>query len=186
MGVDALMARAVFLDRDGVLNRTEVRGGAPRPPATLAELQLLPGVPEALRLLAAEGLRLVVVTNQPDVARGATRAEEVEAIHAHLMATLPLDAVFACFHDEADGCSCRKPRPGMLQAAAAAHGIELDRSFMVGDRWRDVEAGRAAGCETYLLEQPWSEPGRCSPDHTVPDLLSAAREIARAIAGASP
>jgi D-glycero-D-manno-heptose 1,7-bisphosphate phosphatase len=185
VGIDALMARAVFLDRDGVLNRTEVRDGAPRPPARLDELELLPGVPEALDLLAAEGLRLVVVTNQPDVARGAARSEDVEAIHAHLLATLPLDAVFACYHDEGDGCDCRKPRPGMLRAAAAAHAIELERSFMVGDRWRDIEAGRAAGCETFLLAQPWSEPERCSPDHTVPDLLSAAREIARTIAGAS-
>ena len=185
VGIDPLMARAVFLDRDGVLNRTEMRGGAPRPPATLAELELLPGVPEALGLLAAEGLRLVVVTNQPDVARGAARPEDVEAIHAHLLATLPLDAVFACFHDEGDGCDCRKPRPGMLRAAAAAHAIELTRSFMVGDRWRDVEAGRAAGCETFLLAQPWSERERCSPDHVAPDLLSAAREIARTIAGAS-
>lgn len=185
MGIDPLMARAVFLDRDGVLNRTEVRDGAPRPPATVGELELLPGVPEALRLLAAQGLRLVVVTNQPDVARGAARPEDVEAIHAHLLSTLPLDAVFACFHDDGDGCLCRKPRPGLLQAAARAHAIELDRSFMVGDRWRDVEAGRAAGCETFLLAQPWSEAERCSPDHTAPDLMSVAREIARTIAGAS-
>jgi D-glycero-D-manno-heptose 1,7-bisphosphate phosphatase len=184
VGVDALMARAVFLDRDGVLNRTEVRDGAPRPPATLAELELLPGVPEALGLLAGQGLRLVVVTNQPDVARGAARAEDVEAIHAHLLATLPLDAVFACYHDDADGCACRKPRPGLLHAAAAAHAIQLERSFLVGDRWRDIEAGRAAGCETFLLAQPYSQPERCSPDHTSPDLLSAAREIARTIAGA--
>jgi D-glycero-D-manno-heptose 1,7-bisphosphate phosphatase len=179
------MVRAVFLDRDGVLNRTEVQGGAPRPPATLAELTLLPGVPEALTLLASHGLRLVVVTNQPDVARGAARTEDVEAIHAHLLATLPLDAVFACYHDDRDACDCRKPRPGMLLAAAAAHAIELDRSFLVGDRWRDIEAGRAAGCETFLLAQPYSEPERCSPDHTATDLLSAAREIARTIAGAN-
>jgi D-glycero-D-manno-heptose 1,7-bisphosphate phosphatase len=171
------MRRAVFLDRDGVLNRTEVKGGAPRPPASVAELELLPGVEEALGLLAHEGLLLVVVTNQPDVARGAARKGDVEAIHRHLMGRLPLDAVFACYHDEADGCDCRKPKPGLLRAAAAEHGIDLATSFLVGDRWRDIEAGRAAGCVTLLLSRPYSQRERCDPDHEAADLAAAAATI---------
>jgi len=175
------MRRAVFLDRDGVLNRTEVRGGAPRPPASVAEVELLPGVEEALGLLAGEGLLLVVVTNQPDVARGTLRKDDVERIHEHLMGRLPLDAVFACYHDDADGCECRKPRPGLLRAAADEHGIDLRGSFLVGDRWRDIEAGRAAGCVTLLLSRPYSQRERCAPDHEAQDLGTAARIIAHSV-----
>lgn len=175
------MRRAVFLDRDGVINRTELRDGALRPPRSVAELELLPGVEEALALLAGEGLLLVVVTNQPDVARGAARKDDVEAIHAHLMERLPLAAVFACYHDDGDGCACRKPRPGLLRAAASEHGIDLRQSFLVGDRWRDIEAGRAAGCETFLLSRPDSQPEGCAPDHEAEDLGAAARLIAQGL-----
>jgi D-glycero-D-manno-heptose 1,7-bisphosphate phosphatase len=172
------MRRAVFLDRDGVLNRTEVRDGAPRPPKSLAELEILPGVQEALRDLAAERLLLVVVTNQPDVARGFQSRDEVEAIHESLKSRLKLDDIFTCYHDDQDGCDCRKPKPGLLQEAAAMHDIELSRSFLVGDRWRDIEAGRTAGCETFLLARPYSGRERCRPDHEAADLGAAAKIIA--------
>jgi D-glycero-D-manno-heptose 1,7-bisphosphate phosphatase len=167
----------VFVDRDGVIVRTVVREGAPRPPARLSEAELLPGVGEALEMLADRGLLLVVVTNQPDVARGATRREEVEEIHDHLMARLPLRAVLACYHDDDDACECRKPKAGLLRQAAAEHQIDLRRSFMVGDRWSDVEAGRAAGCFTFLLTRPYSQREQCAPDHEVDDLRAAAEAI---------
>ena len=166
------MRRAAFLDRDGVLIG--------------ADLGLLPGVDEAVRLLAAQGLTLVVVTNQPDVARGAARREDVEVFHGELMQRLPLRAVLACYHDDGDDCGCRKPRPGLLLRAAAEHGIDLGRSFMVGDRWRDVEAGRAAGCVTFLLNRSYSERERCMPDHEAPDLKAAAEAIAGRIARERP
>jgi D-glycero-D-manno-heptose 1,7-bisphosphate phosphatase len=176
--------RAVFLDRDGVLNRMIDAEGALRAPSGPAELELLPGVAEAAALLAQQGLLLVVVTNQPDVARGLFGRAGVEEIHARLRRTLPLHDVFACFHEDRDGCDCRKPLPGMLLRAASEHGIDLARSFLVGDRWKDVAAGRAAGCTTFLVERPYSEPERCRPDHRVVDLLQAARLIVARLGGA--
>jgi transaldolase len=169
----------VFLDRDGVLNRTVVRDGAPRSPASAEELEILPGVPEALATLARDGWLLLVVTNQPDVARGRQTRDAVDAINRRVMAELPVQAVLTCFHDDADGCECRKPRPGMLLRAAAEHGVDLGASFMVGDRWRDVEAGRAAGCRTFLVRAAHSEPERCRADYEVADLVEAAAAIRR-------
>jgi D-glycero-D-manno-heptose 1,7-bisphosphate phosphatase len=169
--------RAVFLDRDGVLNRTSVQDGVPHPPATAAELEVLPGVPEALALLGDEGLVRIVVTNQPDVARRTQTREAVEAINDRLMRELPLEAIYTCYHQDADQCDCRKPRPGLLAEAGAAFGIDLRASFMVGDRWTDVAAGKAAGCTTFLLDAPYSHSHRCTPDFEVVDLLHAARQI---------
>lgn len=168
---------AVFLDRDGVLNRTTVTDGVPHPPASAAELDVLPGVPQALESLAAEGLLRIVVTNQPDVARRTQTREGVDAINDRLMRQLPLDAIYTCYHQDADGCGCRKPRPGLLERARDAFGIDLGRSFMVGDRWSDVAAGRAAGCTTFLLDVPYSQAHRCTPDYQVPDLWHAATQI---------
>jgi D-glycero-D-manno-heptose 1,7-bisphosphate phosphatase len=167
--------RAVFLDRDGVLNALAIEDGVLRSPAGLAALEILPGVPDALRLLQAHGFLRIVVTNQPEVARGRTTRAAVEAIHAHMLATLPLDAVLVCYHDDADRCACRKPRPGLLREAAGAYGVHLPASFLVGDRWRDIEAGEAVGCTTLLLRRAYS--GACHPAHEVRDLPEAARRI---------
>jgi D-glycero-D-manno-heptose 1,7-bisphosphate phosphatase len=175
----ASIRRAVFLDRDGVLNRFFVYDGVTHPPANLEELEILPGVPAALDRLAAAGFKLVAVTNQPDVARGTQSRAAVEAINAHLVELLPLAAILACYHDDAAECDCRKPRPGMLREAARRWGIELGRSFMVGDRWSDVVAGQAAGCRTVLIETPFSRAERCRPDHTASDLAAAADWILR-------
>lgn len=174
------MGRAVFLDRDGVINRAVVRGGRPYPPASLEELELLPGVPEALGRLRAAGFRLIVVTNQPDVARGATTRSAVEAIHRGLREggpgrpPLPIDRFMVCYHDDADGCGCRKPAPGMLLEAARDEGLELAASYMVGDRWRDVEAGRRAGCTTLFLDYGYDEVERTPPDGRFRSLAEAA------------
>lgn len=151
------MNRAVFLDRDGVLNRAVVRDGRPCAPASLEEMDVLPGVAEALGALRRAGFRLIVVTNQPDVGQGVQRREVVEAMHDRLRRTLPLDDIEVCYHVDEDGCVCRKPKPGMLLEAARKWGVNLQQSVMVGDRWRDVEAGRAAGCRTILIEAPYAE-----------------------------
>lgn len=151
------MQKAVFLDRDGVLNRAIVRDGKPYPPADLSELEILPGVESALRDLQEEGYRLIVITNQPDVARGITRMEAVEAINGYLGSHLPLDAFRTCYHDSDDGCDCRKPLPGSILAAASQYGIDLSKSVMVGDRWRDIEAGQAAGCHTIFIDYGYRE-----------------------------
>jgi D-glycero-D-manno-heptose 1,7-bisphosphate phosphatase len=168
---------AVFLDRDGVLNRVFLRNGVTHPPAGVAQFELLPGVADAVHRLHAAGYKLVVVTNQPDVARGTQTRAEVEAMHACLRKLLPMLDVLTCFHDDGDNCSCRKPRPGMLLEAARRWRLDLEQSFLVGDRWRDVGAGQAAGCRTILLETPHSGKDRCQPDHTVRDLSEAAEWI---------
>jgi D-glycero-D-manno-heptose 1,7-bisphosphate phosphatase len=161
----AAKRRAVFLDRDGVINRAIVKNGKPYPPSNLDELEIPEDVPRALRDLKKAGYFLIVVTNQPDVARGIRRREVVEAIHASLLARLPLDEILVCYHDDADGCSCRKPLPGLLQQAADKYSIDLSSSFMVGDRWKDIEAGRRAGCTTILIDQHYAEKGPNQPPH---------------------
>ncbi len=168
--------RAVFLDRDGVINRAFVRDGKPYPPATAVDLEILPGVGEALRQLRQAGFMLIVVTNQPDVARGATTRAQVDAINGLLASQLPLDEFRTCFHDDADRCNCRKPLPGALLAAAQEHGIDLARSFMVGDRWRDIEAGRAAGCVTVFVDYAYAEK-RPAQYHHIADSLAGAAQI---------
>jgi len=149
--------RAVFLDRDGVLNEAVMRDGKPYPPASAAEVQIVADAAAALGRLKARGLPLIVVTNQPDVARGAQSAGEVEAIHGRLRRELPLDDVLSCFHDDSDGCSCRKPKPGLIVEGAGRHGVDLRRSFMIGDRWRDIDAGKGAGCRTIWIDRGYDE-----------------------------
>jgi D-glycero-D-manno-heptose 1,7-bisphosphate phosphatase len=168
---------AVFLDRDGVINRAVVRGGFPHPPSTLAELEILPGVPEALHALKAHGYFLFVVTNQPDVARGTVSREVVTGINDHLKYKLHLDAVLTCFHDNADNCDCRKPKPGLLLRAANDFNIDLSSSFMIGDRWRDVEAGQRAGCRTCFIDCNYAEAPPKASDFRVRSLSEAAELI---------
>lgn len=177
MGVDRAVKRAVFLDRDGVINASVVRGGKPYPPDRASEVEILPGVGDALAALRRAGYLLVVVTNQPDVARGTQTREAVDAIHARLVAELPLDAVYVCPHDDPDNCACRKPKPGLLVDAATALGIDRGTSFMVGDRWRDIEAGRAAGCRTIFVDRDYSERRPTEFDVSVGGLPEAATWI---------
>jgi D-sedoheptulose 7-phosphate isomerase len=175
--------RAVFLDRDGVINRVFVRAGKPHPPKNLQELELLPGVPEALRDLKQHGYELLLVTNQPDVSRGMQSQQSVEAIHRVLSSQLPLDDILVCFHTDEDACDCRKPLPGMLHDGAEKHNVDLAASFMVGDRWRDIEAGHHAGCKTILVDHGYSERAPDPPpDHRVRSL----REAADWILGVKP
>ena len=153
------MRRAVFLDRDGVINAATVRDGKPYPPVSLDDLVILPGVGEALQALKAAGFLLIVVTNQPDVARGKTPLALVNGMNDRLKSMLPLDAVLTCFHDDPDQCDCRKPKPGLLLRAIEKYNIDPSLSYFIGDRERDVEAGTAAGVKGILIDsdQPISE-----------------------------
>jgi len=177
MGIERVVRRAVFLDRDGVINRAVVRGGKPFPPATEEAMEVLPGVAEALDRLHDAGFHLVVVTNQPDIARGTLARDAVDRMHARLTSELPLDDVRVCGHDDADRCGCRKPKAGMLEAAARDAGLSLADSFMVGDRWRDVEAGRRAGCTTIFIDYGYDERRPEQPDAIVRSLAEAAEWI---------
>jgi D-glycero-D-manno-heptose 1,7-bisphosphate phosphatase len=170
---------AVFLDRDGVINAAVVRDGRPYPPATVAELAILPGVAVALRELRAAGFQLVVVTNQPDVRRGTKSRESVDAIHEKLRVELPLDAIYCCFHDDEDQCACRKPAPGLLLDAARDRALDLTASYMVGDRWRDTDAGVAAGCRTVFIDHGYAERRPTTFDQRVTSLPEAAAWILR-------
>jgi len=155
--------RAVFLDRDGVLNRAVIREGRPFPPANEAQLEITADAKSLLQRLKERGYRLLVVTNQPDVSKGITARETVEAINLRLTKELPLDDILVCYHTDADECDCRKPKPGLLLEAARRHQIDLAASFMVGDRWRDVEAGQRAGCRTILVEDEYAEKAPAQP-----------------------
>lgn len=171
MGEHEVSRPAVFLDRDGVLNRPVVRDGLPFPPANLGEFQLYPGVAEGCQQLKNAGFLLIVVTNQPDVGRGTQSRESVEAMHSKLRADLPaLDGIEVCFHAGAshgEPCDCRKPKPGMLLRAAATHGIGLKRSYLIGDRWRDVDCAHAAGCRAVFIDHGYRETLRENPEFTV-------------------
>ncbi len=171
--------RAVFLDRDGVINRALERERKPYPPTSIAEFEILPEVPAALAQLKAAGLLLVVATNQPDVGRGTLAREAVEQIHAHMLAQLPIDRVEVCYHagQGVSDCDCRKPRPGMLRHAAAELGIDLTLSWMVGDRWRDIDCGHAAGCRTIFIDRGYAEELKQKPDFSARHLAEAAAII---------
>jgi D-glycero-D-manno-heptose 1,7-bisphosphate phosphatase len=173
---EVTLRRAVFLDRDGVINRALEREGKPYPPTSLAEFEVLCEVPAACAKLKAAGYLLIVATNQPDVGRGTLPQAVVEEIHAHMRAQLPIDRVEVCFHAGrgASDCGCRKPKPGMLLHAAREMNIDLAQSWMVGDRWRDVDCGHAAGCRTVFIDRGYAEELRQKPDFSARHLGEAA------------
>lgn len=174
-----MLKRAVFLDRDGVINRALARDHKPYSPMGLNEFEILPGVPEACAQLKQAGFLLVIATNQPDVGRGTLTQSVVESMHAFMCQVLPIDRVEVCYHpgQGASDCDCRKPKPGML--LRAAHELQIDRahSWMVGDRWRDIDCGHAAGCRTVFIDYGYDEPLRQMPNHCVKNLLEAAQII---------
>ncbi len=167
--------KAVFLDRDGVLNHAVIRHGKPYPPSSLEELSIPDDAKSALDTLKLAGFLLIVVTNQPDVTRKKTSLEQVELINNTLKTTLDLDDVRVCYHDDADKCPCRKPKPGLITQAALDYQINLSESFMIGDRWRDIEAGHDAGVKTIWLYNDYNEKKpKYAPDFTAASLSEAA------------
>ena len=170
---------AVFLDRDGTLNRQIVREGKPYPPQGVDEFELFPGVADACQQLAAADFVLVVATNQPDVGRGTQSQSVVEAMHAKLQKLVPKIARTEVCYDAGRGevSRRRKPEPGMLLDAAAALGLDLTRSWMVGDRWRDIDCGQRAGVRTVFIDFGYVEKLGAAPDFTVSSFVDAARII---------
>jgi D-glycero-D-manno-heptose 1,7-bisphosphate phosphatase len=169
--------KAVFLDRDGVLNEAVYVDGVPVPPRNVSEFRLIDGVVDAVNRLRSVGFILIVVTNQPDVARGRQTIDVIEKMHERLQSLLTIDDIVTCVHDDDDACECRKPKPGMLTSAISRYGLDSSRSFMVGDRWRDVTAGRLAGCRTILVGPDWESPVPDEPDLRARDLREAADMI---------
>jgi len=176
--------RAVFLDRDGVLNEVVLRDGRPHPPASADELKLFPDACAQLQRLKERGFLLICVSNQPDVARGNQSRDAVEAMNARLRSDLPLDDLLVCYHDDVDRCSCRKPAPGLLLEAANRHAIDRSASFMIGDRWRDVQAGQRAACTSILIECGYRDGDvQVQPDHRVRSLAEAVDWILARVGG---
>lgn len=171
------MRRAVFLDRDGVINYSIVRKGRPYPPATIEEFIYLPGVVDSIKKLRLAGFLIIVVTNQPDVTKGLQKKTVIELMHKKLMNDNLCDDIQVCFHIDEDNCFCRKPKPGMLIYAAQKWGINLNKSFLVGDRWRDIEAGRAVNCFTYFIDYRYQEAAPINPDVVVSSLEVATIDI---------
>lgn len=153
-----MKSRAIFLDRDGVLNHPVRRNGKGYPPARVEDVKVYAGICDQLQRLKDRGFVLIVVTNQPDVARGMTSQSTVESINEAIAHQIPaLDRFFVCFHDNIDGCDCRKPQPGMLIKGAAEFDVDLKRSYMIGDRRSDIEAGTAAGTLTIFIDRSYRE-----------------------------
>jgi D-glycero-D-manno-heptose 1,7-bisphosphate phosphatase len=181
MGDHEVKRPAVFLDRDGVLNKTLLRDGIFVPPASVDDFEVTSDAAEGCAQLKAAGFVLIVVTNQPDVGRGTQNREAIEAMHAKLRAAVPvLEAIEVCYHageNHGEPCDCRKPKPGMLFHASAHHGIDLRRSFLIGDRWRDIDCAHAAGCRAVFIDHGYSEPLRATPDFTVSTFREAVATI---------
>jgi D-glycero-D-manno-heptose 1,7-bisphosphate phosphatase len=173
-----ILNKAVFLDRDGVINRSIVRGGKPYAPKSFLEIEILPGVKDALIKLRNLGYLNIVVTNQPDISTGLQTIESVDLIHQHLISDLAIDAFYVCPHLDVDFCQCRKPSPGLIIDAAEELRVDVSRSYLVGDRWRDIEAGQRAGCDAcFFIDYRYKEKMPCSPFTAVSSLAVASRII---------
>jgi D-glycero-D-manno-heptose 1,7-bisphosphate phosphatase len=170
---------AIFLDRDGVLNQAIVIDGRPYPPRAICDLEIPPDAIEGCRLLKSAGFTLICVTNQPDVARGLMSRSDLDDINRAVVEALGLDDLRTCPHCDADECSCRKPKPGLLLAAAAAHHLDMSKSYLVGDRWRDIKAGLSAGCRSVFIDRRYSERRPSGMSFSCGTLTEAARFILR-------
>jgi len=183
MGKHQVTRRAVFLDRDGVINHAVVRNGKPHPPLSPTDFRLYDDVVDGCARLKTASFLLVLITNQPDVGRGTQSREAVEAMHLKLQSALPsLDRIEICYHGgERYGqpCDCRKPRPGLILRAAAELNIDLKESYVIGDRWRDIDCARAAGCRAIFIDREYKENLRQTPDVTVANFKEAVNAVLR-------
>ena len=166
-----MLQRAIFLDRDGVINRVILRDGKPYSPRNLSDFRLTDGIKGVLDHLKESGFLLIVVTNQPDISRGLISREEMDGFHDLIRRELPVDDIIICPHDDTDDCDCRKPKPGMIVQAAEKYGIDIGSSFIIGDTWKDMEAGRRAGCTTILLDAPYNQ--GVDSNHRIQDISQA-------------
>ena len=172
-----MIKKAVFLDRDGVINKSYVIDGKPFPPYKLEEVVIIDGVAEAIQNLRDLKFEIIVVTNQPDIARKKTTLKFINSIHKIIEEKIGRIHFYICPHDDFDNCSCRKPKPGLLRTAALELNIDLNTSYLVGDRWRDIQAGQAAGCECFYIDYKYEDVQPKSPFIQVASLLEASNLI---------
>ena len=171
------MRKAIFLDRDGVINKIIIKNGLPFSPSSFAELEILPGVKESILKLQKLNFLCLVVTNQPDVSRGKIKKKTVIKMNNYIKDELKIDEIFVCYHDDHDNCKCRKPKPGLLLEASKKWDIDLKKSYMIGDRWKDIEAGRCVGCKTIFIDCNYKETKPKNPNFTTDSLLNAVHLI---------
>lgn len=174
---------AVFLDRDGVVNKARVISGLPYAPTKVADVEILIDVKQAVELLTLNGLEIVVVTNQPDVAKGIISETELKCIHKKISLCTGIKHFYSCVHDSNEQCNCRKPRTGLLEKASDDLGIDCSKSFLVGDRWKDIEAGQKMGCKCYFIDNNYLERRPEPPFSTVVTLYDASMAILEEIDG---
>jgi D-glycero-D-manno-heptose 1,7-bisphosphate phosphatase len=149
--------KAVFLDRDGIINKVLIKEGKVCSPRTMAEFEWMDDIIESVKIFKEIGFKIIVVTNQPDIARGKMAKEILAAMTNLIYSTLMVDDVLVCPHDDLDGCNCRKPSPGLILEASGKWDVDCRQSFMIGDSWKDMSAGRAAGCTTILIDQYYNQ-----------------------------
>jgi D-glycero-D-manno-heptose 1,7-bisphosphate phosphatase len=171
------MRCAAFLDRDGVLNASILKNGTPRPPSTVAEVTILPGVLDAISLLVENNYVPVVITNQPDIARGTVKIHEVERINKYIGRKCGISDFYTCPHDDADGCHCRKPLAGLITTASTELELDLSASFLVGDRWRDIEAGQSVDLPCFFIDYSYKEKKPKPPYKIVSSLYEAVQSM---------
>lgn len=171
------MKQAVFIERDGVLNQVRVEKQQPIAPLTLEEFQLNKDLVPLVKKLKDANLVVIVTTNQPGISRGYQSRRELDRMHDLLRRTFTVDDLVLCPHDETDRCPCRKPKPGLLVESAFKWHLDLDRSFVIGDKWQDAEAARIAGCTSLLLKSPWV--GTVHRDFLLPDFEAVVNKILR-------
>ena len=167
------MKKAVFLDRDGVINKAFVKKGLPTSPNSLDELEILPGVKESITRLKKLNFICLVVTNQPDVPRGKISKSNVIKMNNFLKKEIEFDDIFVCYHDDKDNCNCRKPKPGLLLQASKKWNVDFKKSFMIGDRWREIDAGKNLGCKTIFLDYNYKDIKPKNHDFVTDTLLNA-------------
>jgi len=171
------MRKAIFLDRDGVINKSFIKNGLPFSPTSFAQLKILPGVKESIFKLQKLNFVCLIVTNQPDVSRGKIEKKTVVTMNNYLKDELKLDDVFVCYHDDYDNCECRKPKSGLLLDAGKKWDINLKESYMIGDRWKDIEAGSRLGCKTIFINRNYKEKKPIDPNFSTDTLLNAVHLI---------
>ena len=167
------MRRAIFLDRDGTLNKAFIKNGLPFSPLSFSEFEILPGIKESILRFKKLNFVCLLVTNQPDVSRGKIKKNVVIQMNRLLKSEVKLDDIFVCYHDDLDNCECRKPKPGLLLDAGKKWNINLNKSYMIGDRWKDVQAGINAGCKTIFINNNYKENKEVKANFTTDTLLSA-------------
>ena len=171
------MRKAIFLDRDGVINKIFIKNNYPFSPTLFDMLEIFPGVKESILRLKKLNFVCLVVTNQPDVSRGKIEKKTIIKMNNYLKDEIKLDDIFVCYHDDHDKCKCRKPKPGLLLDASKKWDINLKKSYMIGDRWRDIEAGKSVGCKTIFIDYDYKETKPKNPDFTTDSLLNAVHLI---------